>query len=338
VRRLVAAGLVAAFLTLTHGAASASATSISADGGVLPPPNATVSVAGERAIVNWDGANENVVMLLDLLSTSHRTGLIVPTPAPATVALGSRDPFDVIERLIKPIEYVADDWFGTSLLPHPAPITAPAVLQRVQLGPIQATTLAATNVDGLKLWLADNNFVISAELTAALGDYVSLGWSFVAINIASSAPLTGTIDPISLTFPTDNLVYPMALSALEPHAQNRRLYILDKQRDGVVQASRPTTGLDGSVETIWAGQVRSPTLATRGKYLTVIDIHFPDPALITDDVGIQASADLSNVQPTETRYKIVALLGVPVGTLIIGWAVLGTVLLIFLGVWRRRTS
>jgi hypothetical protein len=335
-RRLVVAGLVIAVLATSQFAYPVAA---NAHGAIAPPPDANVTVTGERAVVNWDGANESIVMMLDMVSSTEHTGLIIPTPNPATVTPGSTDLFDTLDQVTKPVAYVADDWFGTSLLPGTAPSAAPSVLQRVQLGPIEATTLAASDADGLRVWLTDNNFVISSTVEAALANYVSLGWSLVALKLTGTAPLNGLIDPIRLEFPTTQLVYPTLLSYPSDHARDLRLYILDKQRNMLVQENSPTVSLDADVTVVWAGSLVHPVLLQLGRYLTVVDVHFADPKLqVTDDIGIIASGDQENVQPRLTHFRVISLLGIPVGSLIVGWALLGTALLVVLGVWRRRAS
>jgi hypothetical protein len=334
--RLVVAGLAIAVLATSQFAFPVAA---NAHGAIAPPPDANVTVTGERAVVNWDGTNESIVMMLDMASSTERTGLIVPTPNPASVTAGGTDLFDTLDQVTKPVGYEAEDWFGTSLLPGAATGTAPSVLQRVQLGPIEATTLAASDLEGLKGWLIDNDFVISSTVEAALANYVSLGWSLVALKLTGTAPLNGLIDPITIEFPTAQLVYPTLLSYPSGHARDLRLYILDKQRTMLVQENSPTVSLDADVTVVWAGGVVHPVLLQRGRYLTVIDVHFADPKRqVTDDIGIIGSPDKSNVQPTVTHYRVISLLGVPVGSLILGWAVLGTALLVVLGVWRRRVS
>jgi hypothetical protein len=335
-RRLLAVGLVALVLSSIGVASPAAAC---ACGGITPPPHSSVKVFAEQAIVNWDGKTESIQMMLDAQSTATQTGLIVPTPSPATVTEGDRELFGVLERLIAPREHVSDDWWGTSLLPTTGVGAPPIVVKQVKLGPIEATTLLASDTQGLTQWLLDNGFTISPELTSALLNYVSIGWSFVVLKLAGEHKLTGSLGPIKLSFHSERLVYPMALSRLATSPQDLRLYVLDQQRDMVVQATRPTLELDARVSVVWAGKVTNPDLRPLGKYLTVIDVVFDDPGeQVRGDIGILVGSDLSDVQPTIEKFRLIALLGVPVGSLIVGWASFGLLLVIVYLAWRRRTS
>jgi hypothetical protein len=335
-RRSAAFALVTILLAATQIASPSAAHAI---GAIVPPPDSKVSVPDERSIVSWDGKEERITMMLDVRTTARQIGFIVPTPTPATVTAGDSDVFGVIERLIQPTVLVTDDWFGTSLLPQPKPPAEPAILKRVQLGKIEATTLAASDVDGLALWFADNGFVSPEHLSTALTSYVSLGWSFTVIKLKSLSNLDGRLDPVTITFATDELIYPMELSSLVTTPQSVRLYVFDKQRDSVAQANRPTVDLDSEVQVVWAGEVGNPTLRQLGAHLTVIDIHFEHPnKQITDDIGIVVSADPSMVKPTEEVFRVISLIGIPVGTLIIVWVLLGIAIVVAFLSWRRRAS
>jgi hypothetical protein len=165
---------------------------------------------------------------LGLLSESVETGLIFPTPAPAEVTQGNTQTFDQIEaEITKPI--VDENWWGGSsaastggadgAAPGAAP---PEILGQVQLRPVQATTLSASDVTGLNEWLAQNGYRIKDAVTALLGGYVDRGWYFVALKITGDAKLNGGLDPMQFTFDSEELVYPMDLSRAAEEEQGPR--------------------------------------------------------------------------------------------------------------------
>src|SRR5690606_29712874 len=88
----------------------------------------------------------------------------------------------------------------------------PEVLERVQLGPVEAVTLAASDASGLADWLDGNGFALSPEVAALLDGYVERGWFFVALRLTGDAPLDGGLDPLRFRFESDSLVYPLELS------------------------------------------------------------------------------------------------------------------------------
>ena len=148
-------------------------------GAPAPLPGTEVDVNRETAIVRWDGDSEEIVMQLDMISDAGETGLVVPTPKPATVSAGDAQTFDDIVAEIQPRVQTKYDWWG----PNPfegsgaggPDGSAPQVLDRVQLGPIEATTLAASDSQGLTEWLDENGYALSPAVSAELEPYVADG-------------------------------------------------------------------------------------------------------------------------------------------------------------------
>jgi hypothetical protein len=134
-----------------------------------PRPGQDVIVDKEHAIVSWDGDRERIELLLDMLTDADDVGLIVPTPSPAEVTAGDRQTFVDIEEAIQPKQVTVDDWWagdqGDGAAGGAAP---PVVLDQVQLGPVEATTLEASDADGLTAWLDENGYEIRDEIAAGL--------------------------------------------------------------------------------------------------------------------------------------------------------------------------
>ena len=211
------------------------------------------------------------------------------------------------------------------------------MLDRVQIGELEATTLASGDTVGLAAWLASNEFEISGDLTKSLAAYVELGWSFTAVKLAAGAPLGGRLDPVRLTFATDRLVYPMRLAKLDPGPRNVRVYVFDSKRTGLVQAGAPTRELDADVSVLWAGETSDPRLTVLGSYLTVSDVHYElSEEQATSDIGVAQSVNQSDVKPEIVRYRTVTLLGFPVGSLVVLWLAIGIGIVTAHLVGRRR--
>ena len=293
----------------------------------------------ERAVVSWDGTTEQVDMLLNLKSSTGSAGIVIPTPTPATVTAGDRELFDTLEATIRPRPLYVDDWWGFGAVSGAGASTpAVTVLDSVKLGPLEATTLAASDTAGLRSWLSTNGFTLAPETSKLLAGYVKQKWSFVAVKLSNEKSLSGSLDPIRLSFDTEKFVYPMRLSQASESPQALRLYILDKQRTDVVKAAEGAAAgpLNAGRRTIWAGDVTNPALTDRGTYLTVVDLRYAVPATqVTTDIAIVADSNVEDVIPTQQVIRLVNVLGVPLGSLIVGWAVLG--LLILFGALVART-
>lgn len=315
-----AVAVAAALLTVVGLASPAAAC---ACGAPTPPDGVSVSVGEERALVTYDGTTERIDLVLDLLADGADTGLIIPTPTPATVSLGERSVFEALVRQTAPEVVYVEDWWGA--VGDGSAGAAPDVLSEVDLGPVSAVTLAASDAAGLKAWLDQNGYGIDAAVQALFADYIERGWSFAAFKLTGEEPLDGVLDPVRLEFATPEIVYPLLLSQAAQTPQLVRLYLFGS--DGM-QATFPDGTRAGEV--VWAGPVTQAGLTRLGPYLTVIEAYFSEPATqIAGDLVITSTGTRENHRPTETRTKYIEIGGIPLGYAIAGVAsVFGFMLLI----------
>ena len=78
---------------------------------------------------------------------------------------------------------------------------------------------------------------ISPKLVEAFKAYVAKGWFYVAVRLRPGAGTTlkGALDPLWVTFATDQLVYPMRASANARSQQSVTLYVLAPHRVQKIQ-------------------------------------------------------------------------------------------------------
>ncbi|TXK17304.1 DUF2330 domain-containing protein [Homoserinibacter sp. GY 40078] len=335
-RRVLAGSTAVALLAvaLTAGGLAQPA-SACACGAPAPPAGTVVSVGEEHALISHDGTTERIEMVLDMLADGAETGLIVPTPNPAKVSVGSASLFEAIDELTARDVEVVEDWWGAT--GDGGGGAAPEVLSEVDLGPITAVTLAASDAEGLDAWLTENGYGIDASVSDLFADYIDRGWSFAAFKLTGEDPLDGALDPIRLDFRSRHIVYPLLLSQAATTPQTVRLYLFGEDR---MQAAFPDETAVGSV--VWAGPVTDSTLEPLGAYLTEIEAYFPDPASqITGDLTITSTGVREDYTSTEIRTKYVQIAGLPVGVAIVGVAsVFGFMLLIVVigGIIHRRAE
>ncbi|MFN8031805.1 MAG: DUF2330 domain-containing protein [Mycobacterium sp.] len=281
VMRLSAAGLLAAGLLVGGPGGLAGAC---ACGGIVSP-DLDAKVTGEQALVALDGGKETIVMRLDVQSVADNAALIVPTPSPATATAADDGLFGELERLSAPrVERSPNhtdlDGLGA------APGAAPTVVAQVQLGPLEATTLTGGDLSGVRQWLDSHGYTMRPEVTAQLDPYLQRGWSFVAMRLTGEEPLSGQLDPVRLDFTSDQLVYPMRMSAVAKDAQHVTVYTLSRHRmqrtDSDAAKQDVTVDYAGSV----AGRTSDKTLtelSAQNPYLTRISTTITDPASIATD-------------------------------------------------------
>jgi hypothetical protein len=319
--RHVARGL--AILLATAGCLafqSAAPAAACACGAFAPTLDQRVDMAEEVAMVKFSDGQETISMRLTVDSVTRETGLIFPTPAPATVALGDNAPFEAVRTQTAPIYITEYDWWGSSITlfagaaPPDGSAGAPQVLSVTDLGPFQATVLAADDAAGLTAWLDANGYGLPESVTALLGDYVDRGWYFTALKLVSEEDLTGALDPVVFTFDADEPVYPLLLSQAATQQQNVFLYVFaDHRQDALWEG----TTVD-AMEVTWAGWVTEESLLEWGAYLTVLEGNYWDPATsVQGDVALVQSADDSQQFEYIYQTKVVWI-----GILPAGWAII----------------
>lgn len=276
VRVLVAVLVAAATWLMSPGGTAAAC----ACGGIVSP-DLDARVTGEQALVTTDGGTETIVMSLDVQSVADNAALIVPTPTPATASAAGAGLFAELQRLTAPrVERAELDGVGA------APGTAPTVVAQVQLGPLEATTLTGGDLGGVRRWLDAHGYTMKPEVTAQLDPYLRQGWSFVAMKLTGTVPLSGALDPVRLDFASDEMVYPMRMSAAAKGIQHVTVYTLSRHR--MQRTDADAAGQDVTVD--YAGPVTGRTtddtltaLSEHNPYLTRISTTISEPASITTD-------------------------------------------------------
>jgi hypothetical protein len=293
-------------------------------------------VTHERALIQWDGQTEHIVMELGVEGRSDEAAWIVPVPAPATVQLADPALFATLHALTKP--HITYDWqsiteFGGGGTggAAPPPVT---VLDRQTLGPLEVSTLAATNATALHDWLAVNGYPFPPDLSRVLQHYVDNGWFYVAVKLVPGATghaLTGTLDPLWLTFATPEMVYPIRPSSLARGGFRVVLYVVADHRvrnpimESVQNPSEVTYAQWIDPVTLEADAPLTPFVPHR-QFLTKIEIWFGAPGAIRRDFTFAYAAQDDTYRATETKTINVgaplclAVLGMSmVGFLIWGW-------------------
>jgi len=289
-------------------------------GGVLSS-DPSLQVADELALLTGDGTTETVVMRLNLSTSADNAALVIPTPAPAKVTAAPADLFDELAELSAPRIETVKRWtigWGGFMAADGASAGAPGsgpggptVLAQVQLGPLEATTLSGGDLAGVRKWLDDNDYELRPEISAGLAPYLSEGWSVVAMRLTTDdASLNGPLAPVTLTFASDELIYPMRMSAQATTPQTVTIYTLGEHRmvraDDNAAMQYVKDDYAGSI----AGRTDNPALtelSASGPFLTKMTTMITDPVEITSDfVFAQAPTD-EPFQPVIRRYERVDL-------------------------------
>jgi hypothetical protein len=322
-------------------------------GAMVPDRNQHVSVNRETSVVRWDGRQEQIVMRLTVAGDAHKAAWIMPVPHRAAVELGDSTLFDQLGEATAPEHRTrhyfwpdGGDWpfaGGSDGAGAPrAGATAPSVdvVGRERLGPFDVARLTATDSDALGSWLADNGFDLPSRLNRALRPYVDQGWEYVAIRLApekADTPLGGTLDPLHLSFASDELIYPMRLSRLARNPQSLGLYVLAAHRmepSSTIGGSRPEISYAGRV-TATSGPLAGLAAGGTG-FLTAIDQEFPQPSRISGDHELRPTATDASYRRVIYEDRLLTVGGVPAWLLTAGGALAAAGVVLVVGVRARR--
>ncbi|GAB3427227.1 DUF2330 domain-containing protein [Flindersiella endophytica] len=315
--------------------------------GAYIPDRAEAAVVDERALVTWDGSQQDILMSFNVDGSSHSAAWVMPVPSAAKVTLGDPEVFEELDELTEPRVEYRDSWWptftwlfdeGDGMAGAPRD-SAVQVLGRQQLGPFDVTRLSAGDPSALATWLADNGFPHPEGLDDNLAPYVSDGWETVAIRLlpaGKDASLAGELQPLRLSFASSTLVYPMRLSKAADNPQKVELYVLADHR----MDPRSVPATDERPELAYAGRVKvgSTGEALRafvgdGAFLTHWTNYIGRPEKIDGDyVFARAKAD--------TPYQQVEVIernrGDITGLIILGVLAIGIAAVVIVVLRRRR--
>jgi hypothetical protein len=299
--------------------------------GAIITPDPGARVADETSLVRWDGRRETIAMSLTLTTSPATAAWFLPVPAKPTFALADPELFTRLAALTAPrvVEEPRHHCSGACAVPGGArPSPDVHVLQRTPVGPYDVATLAASDGTALHRWLSAHGFDLPPAIARGVRPYAARHWVYVAVRMrpaAGHAGLGTRLPPLSVTFPSRALVYPMRLTALARTPQTVRLYVLADHR------MRATGDLPPESDVTFAGWVDPPSPAANDAtppptgpaptasgssapgptggdplapflpyrmFLTRFDLVDLAPSAVTDDFGFTRA-------PTDTPYRSV---------------------------------
>ncbi|MFH8571422.1 DUF2330 domain-containing protein [Streptomyces sp. NPDC017993] len=324
-------------------------------GAMVHDPKTELAVDRETSVVQWDGRTEQIVMSLTVNGTAPDAAWIMPVPHRADVELGDPALFRQLAAETSPAieqrHYFwprSRDWpFGGDMDGAAAPAPGAegpgvGVVGRERLGPFDVARLTASDPDALRDWLTSQGFRLPTALATELRPYVARRWEYVAVRLAPAErtrTLSGTLEPLRLSFASERLVYPMRLSRLATTPQSLGLYVLASHR------MEPRSAIGGSApEVFFAGRIR-PTKAIRGltgpgsAYLTALDQHFPKPRRISGDHELRRAAADTPFQRVQYEDVLLKVGPLPAWVLVVGAvSALPPTVVLFVLLRRRRTA
>lgn len=276
-----------------------------------------VAVSGETAVIRYQGGVETIDMRMFVGGSSADAAWIMPVPPETDVSLGDNDQFGTLFKHTAPKERVVYDFNpfmklgGDGSGPQSVPTegSAPVRVEGVSvIGPFEVTTLSASDPDALNGWLIDHGYTERPDLVPSFASYLEQGWQVLAVKLVSPTgeELGGELDALRMSFPTDEVVYPIRLSAHAQVEQDVRLYVISDHKMDIATEAAPGNPL----ELRFAGPIGvtdiEPSLSSEDDvYVTLYTGEIAPEEITGDYIFAQAADD----DPHQEYYDRVVWMG-----------------------------
>lgn len=294
------------------------------------PPDKSVRIAGESAVIIWDqrAKKEHFIRRATFTTTAADFGFLVPTPTRPELGDAPDSLFNALDQRVAPrlitreeIQDISVGLLCASLAGDSDSARAPAaaappvrVLEERRVAGLDAAVLEADSAAALGQWLQVHGYAFRPSLEAWLAPYVSLGWKITAFKyapgqgggaVASSA--------VRLSFaaerpffpyrePVDQREEPAAHADAQPPERLLRVFFLGSAK---AQGALGDSGARWPGQTVWADAMpASEAQALFGSLVggiaqpwltTFEDRSNPRPG--TDEIFFSPSGDATPVHP-----------------------------------------
>jgi len=229
-KRLIAAPLVAIVLTLM-------ATPVLADGALFIGDEIMwrdLDQSAQRAVILYGNSTGNstqhLILSVSFEGDAEEFAWVIPVPNKPEIALSDAELFwelsDFTRRAIPP---EPGSWFACgTCAPPPDGVD---VIEEQVVGPYATAILSATDPTALVDWLNANGYLFPEEGEEIISEYIDKEWYFVATRInavdedTGDALVEGSIEPIVLSFASDEIVYPLRITSLSAASPEVLLYV-----------------------------------------------------------------------------------------------------------------
>lgn len=229
-------------VAMTCVAASFSLCSLAHSDGMMIPDEATWKRMNEKAYINepeqkavvfFSKGKERLIISPSYSGPASNFAWIVPVPARPKVEILKGAIFHELKDITEPER---PSTRAPGMLSAPQMKDSPVqVLERKIVGAYDVSVLKSTDGKALMKWLKDNKYHLPAKALEPINYYVKNKWTFVASRVktpnSAKGLKSGTLAPISLTFPAKQPIYPLRLSSANPEPFSVLVYLLIPSRE-----------------------------------------------------------------------------------------------------------
>lgn len=229
-------GLIAAPLIAVLFLLSAMATPVLADGGFFPDSvYRDLYESAQRAVILYGNSTgnytEHLILSVSFEGDAEDFAWVIPVPDKPEIAVTDAELFWELSDFTR--TEIPSPGFGCLFFGGAAPGDQDGVdvIEEQVVGPYATAILSATNATALADWLNANGYIFPEDGQEIISGYIEKEWYFVATRInaveedTGYALAEGAIEPIVLSFASDEIVYPLRITSLSATSPEVLLYV-----------------------------------------------------------------------------------------------------------------
>lgn len=217
-KKLIATPLVAILFLLATTAAP-----VLADGGFFPDSMyRDLYESAQKAVILYGNSTEHLILSVSFEGDAEDFAWVIPVPAKPEIGITDPDLFWELADFTATETPGGGGGFGClgGATEGDTEEEGVDVIEEQVVGPYATVILSATNATALADWLNANGYIFPEEGEEIVSEYIEKQWYFVATKInaveedTGYALAEGAIEPIILSFASDEIVYPLRITSL----------------------------------------------------------------------------------------------------------------------------
>ncbi len=187
----------------------------------------------QKAIILYENNRETLILQVKYEGDADEFAWVVPVPNYPEVDVSEPELFQELAELTE-VEVFSGG--GCAFGPMAGPEPGVEVWEEKVVGPYDVAILSASSSEALIDWLNANGYFFPEEGEEIIDSYVTQtrDWYFVANKINTEAEATGlaegTIQPLRLSFDSDEIFYPLRITSLSSDRCEVLLYVFTDQK------------------------------------------------------------------------------------------------------------
>jgi len=220
-------GLIAAPLIAVLFLLSTTTAPVLADGAFFPDSMyRDLYESAQRAVILYGNSTgnytEHLILSVSFEGDAEDFAWVIPVPDKPEIAVSDPELFWELSDFTA-IEIPRPGFgclFFGGMAPSPGGPEGVDVIEEQVVGPYATAILSATNATALADWLNANGYIFPEDGEDIISEYIEKEWYFVATKInaveegTGYALAEGAIEPIVLSFASDEIIYPLRITSL----------------------------------------------------------------------------------------------------------------------------